>query len=75
MKAVIHSRYGNPEALKVLADILAQPGVTPAVDCSLPLEEAADAMRTLVSGPVHGSDRRGFAAARSGGRVSLQARV
>jgi NADPH:quinone reductase-like Zn-dependent oxidoreductase len=42
------------EPLRALADILGQPGVTPAVDRVFPLEEAADAMRTLVSSQVHG---------------------
>ena len=37
-----------------LADILAQPGVTPAVDRTFPLEEAADGVRALVSGQVCG---------------------
>jgi NADPH:quinone reductase-like Zn-dependent oxidoreductase len=44
----------KPEPLRALADILGQPGVTPAVDRSVPLEQAADAMRALVSGQVRG---------------------
>src|SRR5574337_1352562 len=46
--------FVKPEPLKALADILGQPGVTPAVDRSFPLEEAADAMRALVSSRVRG---------------------
>jgi NADPH:quinone reductase-like Zn-dependent oxidoreductase len=46
--------FVKPEPLQALADILAQPGVTPAVERSLPLEQAADAMRALVSGQVRG---------------------
>jgi hypothetical protein len=46
--------FVKPEPLQVLADILSQPGVTPAVDRTLPLEETADAMRALVSGKVRG---------------------
>ncbi len=42
------------EPLQALAEILGQPGVTPAVDRTRPLEDAADAMRTLVSGQVLG---------------------
>lgn len=44
----------KPQSLQALADILEQPGVTPAVDRSFPLEEAADAMRALVSSQVRG---------------------
>lgn len=44
----------KPEPLQALADILGQPGVTPAVDRSFPLEEAADAMPALVSSQVLG---------------------
>jgi len=44
----------KPEPLQALADILREPGVTPAVDRIFPLEQAADAMRTLVSGQVRG---------------------
>jgi NADPH:quinone reductase-like Zn-dependent oxidoreductase len=44
----------KPEPLQALADILGQPGVTPAVDRVFPLEQAAEAMRTLVSGQVRG---------------------
>jgi NADPH:quinone reductase-like Zn-dependent oxidoreductase len=44
----------KPEPLQALADILGQPGVTPAVDRSFPLEQAADAMRALVSSQVRG---------------------
>lgn len=44
----------KPGRLQALADILGQPGVTPAVDRSFPLEEAADAMRALVSCQVRG---------------------
>ncbi len=46
--------FVKPEPLQALADILGQPGVTPAVDRTFPLEQAADAMRTLVSGQVRG---------------------
>jgi NADPH:quinone reductase-like Zn-dependent oxidoreductase len=46
--------FVKPEPLQALAGILWQPGVTPAVDRSYPLEEVADAMRTLVSGQVRG---------------------
>jgi len=44
----------KPEPLQALADILGRPGVTPAVDRSFPLEEAADAMRAMVSSQVLG---------------------
>lgn len=44
----------KPKSLQALADILEQPGVTPAVDRTFPLEEAADAMRALVSSQVRG---------------------
>jgi len=46
--------FVKPEPLQTLADILGQPGVTPAVDRTFPLEGAADAMRALVSGQVCG---------------------
>jgi len=46
--------FVKPQALQALADILRQPGVTPAVDRSFALEEAADAMRALVSNRVRG---------------------
>jgi NADPH:quinone reductase-like Zn-dependent oxidoreductase len=46
--------FVKPEPLKALADILEQPGVTPAVDRSFSLEEAADGMRALVSNQVRG---------------------
>jgi NADPH:quinone reductase-like Zn-dependent oxidoreductase len=46
--------FVKPEPLQALADILGQPGVTPAVDRAVPFERAADAMRTLVSGQVRG---------------------
>lgn len=46
--------FVKPEPLRSLAEILGQPGVTPAVDRTFPLEQAADAMRALVSGQVHG---------------------
>jgi NADPH:quinone reductase-like Zn-dependent oxidoreductase len=46
--------FVKPEPLQALADILARPGVTPAVDRSFPLAEAADAMRALVSSQVRG---------------------
>jgi NADPH:quinone reductase-like Zn-dependent oxidoreductase len=42
------------EPLQALADILGQPGVTPAVDRTFPLEETAAGMRALVSSQVHG---------------------
>jgi NADPH:quinone reductase-like Zn-dependent oxidoreductase len=44
----------KPEPLRSLAAILEQPGVTPAIDRTFPLEQAADAMRTLESGQVRG---------------------
>lgn len=47
--------FVKPEPLQALADILGQPGVTPAVDRTFPLEEAADAMRALVSSQVRGN--------------------
>lgn len=46
--------FVKPEPLQALADILGQPGVTPAVGRSFPLEAAADAMRALVSGRARG---------------------
>ncbi|MBX3601829.1 MAG: NAD(P)-dependent alcohol dehydrogenase [Rubrivivax sp.] len=46
--------FVKPEPLQALADILALPGVTPAVDRVLPLEQVADGMRALVSGRVRG---------------------
>jgi NADPH:quinone reductase-like Zn-dependent oxidoreductase len=46
--------FVKPEPLRSLADILGQPGVTPAIDRTFPLEEAADAMRALVSSQVRG---------------------
>ena len=46
--------FVKPEPLQALADILGQPGVTPTVDRTFPLEQAADAMRTLASGQVRG---------------------
>ena len=46
--------FVKPEPLQALADILGQPGVTPAVDRSFPIEQAAEAMRALVSGQVRG---------------------
>jgi len=46
--------FVKPEPLQALAAILGRPGVTPAVDRSYPLEDAADAMRALVSGQVRG---------------------
>ncbi len=46
--------FVRPEPLQALADILGQPAVTPAVDRSFPLEEAADAMRALESSRVLG---------------------
>lgn len=46
--------FVKPEPLQALADILGQPGVDPAVDRSFPLEQAADAMRALVSGQARG---------------------
>ena len=44
--------FVKPEPLKALAHILGQPGVTPAVERTFPLEEAADGMRALVSSQV-----------------------
>lgn len=46
--------FVKPEPLQALAAILRQPGVTPAVTCSLPIEQAAEAMRALVKGQVRG---------------------
>ena len=46
--------FVKPEPLQALADILGQPGVTPAVTCSFPIEQAAEAMRALVKGQVRG---------------------
>lgn len=46
--------FVRPASLCSLADILGNPGVTPAVDRSFPLEQAADAMRVLMSGQVRG---------------------
>jgi NADPH:quinone reductase-like Zn-dependent oxidoreductase len=46
--------FVKPEPLQALADILGNSGVTPAVDRTVPLEEAADGMRALVSGQVRG---------------------
>ncbi|MFO1329442.1 MAG: NAD(P)-dependent alcohol dehydrogenase [Rubrivivax sp.] len=46
--------FVKPEPLQALADILARPGVTPAVDRVFALEQAADAMQQLVSGQVRG---------------------
>lgn len=46
--------FVKPEPLRSLAAILEQPGVTPAIDRTFPLEQAADAMRTLESGQVRG---------------------
>jgi NADPH:quinone reductase-like Zn-dependent oxidoreductase len=46
--------FVKPEPLQTLNGILGQPGVTPAVDCTFPLDRAADAMRRLVSGQARG---------------------
>jgi len=46
--------FVKPEPLQALTEILGQPGVTPAVDRTFPLEETADAMRALVLGQVRG---------------------
>lgn len=46
--------FVKPEPLQALADILGQPGVTPAVDRAFPLAQAADAMHALVAGRVRG---------------------
>ena len=46
--------FVKPEPLHALARILGEPGVTPAVDRTFPLEEAAVGMRALVSGQVRG---------------------
>jgi len=46
--------FVKPEPLQALAHILGQPGVSPAVDRTFPLEEAADGMRALVSNQVLG---------------------
>jgi NADPH:quinone reductase-like Zn-dependent oxidoreductase len=46
--------FVKPETLQALAEILRQPGVTPAIDRCFPLDEAADAMRALVSSQVLG---------------------
>jgi NADPH:quinone reductase-like Zn-dependent oxidoreductase len=44
----------KPEPLRALADILGQPGVNPAIDRVLPLEQVARGMRALASGQVRG---------------------
>ncbi len=46
--------FVRPEPLRALAGILERGDVTPAVDDVVPLEQAANAMRTLVSGKVRG---------------------
>ena len=46
--------FVKPETLRSLAEILEQPGLTPAVDRTFPLEETAAGMRALVSSQVHG---------------------
>jgi len=46
--------FVKPDPLQALADILGQPAVTPAVDRTFPLEQAAEAMHTLVSAQVRG---------------------
>jgi NADPH:quinone reductase-like Zn-dependent oxidoreductase len=46
--------FVKPEPLQALSDILGQPGVTPAVDRSFPLDQAAKAMRMLMLGQVRG---------------------
>lgn len=46
--------FVRPEPLQALADILGRSALTPAVDRSDPLDDAADAMRALVSGKVRG---------------------
>lgn len=46
--------FVKPELLQALAEILGKPDVTPAVDRTFPLEEAADGMRALVSSQVRG---------------------
>ena len=46
--------FVKPEPLQALADILGLPDVTPAVDRIFPLEEAAEAMRKLMSSQVRG---------------------
>lgn len=46
--------FVRPEPLRALADILGQSMLTPAVDRSYPLDDAADAMRALVTGRVRG---------------------
>lgn len=46
--------FVKPEPLQALAEILGQPSVTPAVDRTFPLEEAANAMRALVASQVRG---------------------
>ena len=46
--------FVKPEPLQALANILGQPGVTPAVDRTFPLEQVADAMRMLVASQVRG---------------------
>lgn len=53
-RVVVLMGFVQPEPLQALARILEPPGVTPAVDRSLLLEETADAMRALVSGQVRG---------------------
>lgn len=46
--------FVKSEPLQALSDILGQPGVTPAVDRTYPLEAAADGMRALLSSQVRG---------------------
>jgi NADPH:quinone reductase-like Zn-dependent oxidoreductase len=46
--------FVKPQTLQALAEILRQPGITPAIDRCFPLDETADAMRALVSGQVLG---------------------
>jgi NADPH:quinone reductase-like Zn-dependent oxidoreductase len=44
----------KPEPLRALTDILGPPGVHPAIDRILPLEQVAQGMRALASGQVRG---------------------
>jgi NADPH:quinone reductase-like Zn-dependent oxidoreductase len=46
--------FVKPEVLQSLAQILEQPGITPAVDRTFQLEDAADGMRALISNQVRG---------------------
>jgi len=46
--------FVKPAPLQALADILRQPGVTPAIDRVLPLSQVAQGLQALVAGQVRG---------------------